>query len=665
MSSYWDLLPAGAWPTQPFVPRYDPMQARWAVDTTQASPSPTDWSSARGSALSVPPNPAGYDFAPLASPGTRAFGAPSHPDFSAPFAPNPDPGVGDPARYQRMADDAKRTYDAAMWAFGPPSVPQSPSMRQAPAPLYRAAQPAAAADAPGPPASGVDDATSAPWPVPAANASPWPVDARDQSTAPAGSSDAPLAPALAAAVGNQHIARQGDRIRAAAATRPLPPALVRTIFDDAGHAVTDIPHEIYQAGADALHNMNAGLNPFSAERRADLVNSAKAATPGDALAAYLESQKRLGRSLLGIPQFLGAPITGASRSLLGRPLHALDTTMRDLAVRIHGEGKVRQAEEARGDRPGGQTYEDAKATADSLMMGLGPRGGGLRAPPAPLTRALPPPIEPIIGEGGGVPRVDARGVPPPPIHPPSAASDLVRPPSLPLPALPAPQEMLALPPPRPQLALPAPPAFPPFAFDGPRPVAPWLDPALRPRPPGPAFERAPPQLTGPAGGGREALPIDARSLQPPPFIPPLPLSELLRPPQLRLPPLTDPRDNPAIPIPPSRAVSTLRHTAPGERFFHYGYARDEPKFAGGLKAPSFATDDGSLAGLEAQDWLALPNPEPPDAVYPVNPEPGTWVHVNPVTAPTPGRTGGRPEFKLIFGTGPGTVGTPSLIPSKR
>jgi hypothetical protein len=25
MASYWDLLPAGAWPTQPFVPPYDPM----------------------------------------------------------------------------------------------------------------------------------------------------------------------------------------------------------------------------------------------------------------------------------------------------------------------------------------------------------------------------------------------------------------------------------------------------------------------------------------------------------------------------------------------------------------------------------------------------------------------------------------------------------------
>jgi hypothetical protein len=84
-----------------------------------------------------------------------------------------------------------------------------------------------------------------------------------------------------------------------------------------------------------------------------------------------------------------------------------------------------------------------------------------------MTRALPLPIEPIIGEGGGLPRVDTRGVPPRPINPASPTSDLLRPPSLPLPALPAPQEMLAFPPPRPQLALPAPPTYP--LLTGPKP----------------------------------------------------------------------------------------------------------------------------------------------------------------------------------------------------
>jgi hypothetical protein len=147
MASYWDLLPSGAWPTQPYIPPYDPMLTHWAVDTTPASPSQRD--------LQMP-----WERAPAISPyATSQYGASAQ---TSPPESYSAPDVADPARYQRMADDAKRTYDAAMWALGPPSVRQSPSMRQAPAPLYRAAQPAAAADAPGPPASGVNDATSTP-----------------------------------------------------------------------------------------------------------------------------------------------------------------------------------------------------------------------------------------------------------------------------------------------------------------------------------------------------------------------------------------------------------------------------------------------------------------------------------------------------------------------
>jgi hypothetical protein len=217
MASYWDLLPAGAWPTQPFIPPYDPMQARWAVDTTQASPSPTDWRLARGPIFSNPANPAGYDLAPPASPGLRALGAPSYPDFSVPFAPNPDPGIDDPARSQRMADDAKRTYDAAMWAFGPPSAPQAPPIRDAAPGPYRApvqnvadtvgtaaatgangrtitginlASPSpapATVDAPRPriPMSGVDDVDHPPAPIRATTTSPPPANWRDKWTAAA------------------------------------------------------------------------------------------------------------------------------------------------------------------------------------------------------------------------------------------------------------------------------------------------------------------------------------------------------------------------------------------------------------------------------------------------------------------------------------------------
>jgi hypothetical protein len=84
-----------------------------------------------------------------------------------------------------------------MWAFGPPSVPPAPSMHQASAPLYPAAPPAAAADAPGPSVSGVDDATSAPWPFPATNRWHVPTDRRDGSTPAADPADALPAPAFA------------------------------------------------------------------------------------------------------------------------------------------------------------------------------------------------------------------------------------------------------------------------------------------------------------------------------------------------------------------------------------------------------------------------------------------------------------------------------------
>jgi hypothetical protein len=157
MASYRDLLPAGAWPTQPFVPPYDPMQTHWAVDTTPASPSPRN--------LQMP-----WERAPVFSPyPTSQYGAGAQ---TSPPESYSAPDVDDPARYQRMADEAKRTYDAAMWAFGPPSVPQAPSMRQAPAPLYPAAPPAA-----------IGNAT----PSAATSASPW---HHGMPNAPVSSSDA-------------------------------------------------------------------------------------------------------------------------------------------------------------------------------------------------------------------------------------------------------------------------------------------------------------------------------------------------------------------------------------------------------------------------------------------------------------------------------------------
>jgi hypothetical protein len=108
-----------------------------------------------------------------------------------------------------------------------------------------------------------------------------------------GSDEAGQRLSLDAAYGNPNIARQGQRGRAVAAPRPPAP-----------EAISDIGPEIYRAGGEALHDINAGLNPFSAERRALYQQSADAATPDEALTAHWESKKLLGRGLLGVPELL-------------------------------------------------------------------------------------------------------------------------------------------------------------------------------------------------------------------------------------------------------------------------------------------------------------------------------------------------------------------------
>ena len=109
------------------------------------------------------------------------------------------------------------------------------------------------------------------------------------------------------------------------------------------------------------------------------------------------------------------------------------------------------------------------------------------------------------------------------------------------------------------------------------------------------------------------------------------------------------------------ALSTYRMTTEGETFYHYGYAENAAGFEGGLRPGGFATSAGDLSGAEAQSGLALPHATPPNAVYTVTPEPGTWIRVNPVTESQFGQPGGLPEYQFPGGTGPGTVSPPTPI----
>jgi hypothetical protein len=343
MPTFWDLLPASAWPVQPFIPPFD---------STQPSASP-----------------------PLASPSWDAANSAAPADTSLSDA----------------LADAERAHAFALWMFGPPGTSRAPPMR------------VAAADGAASQRTG-DGGGNAANPV--------------GNTLP-GSDDADQSSALSPAVGNPNLARQGARARAAAATRPPPPPVV-----------ADILPEVYQAGADALRDMNAGLNPFSDEARAAHAQAGQPGTPGDALAAAWENQKRVGRGLLGIPKLLAAPITGTSRSVVGHGLQWIDGRMRDLAVATLGEDRVRQAEQARGANPGGMTYDQAKQDADSLMWGLGPRGGlrpparppasspmgsrGLELDRAPFqpNRNLPGTVNRVLYSGHAFDQMQNRGLPP-------------------------------------------------------------------------------------------------------------------------------------------------------------------------------------------------------------------------------------------------------------
>src|SRR6185312_5002388 len=124
---------------------------------------------------------------------------------------------------------------------------------------------------------------------------------------------------------------------------------------------------------------------------------------------------------------------------------------------------------------------------------------------------------------------------------------------------------------------------------------------------------------------------------------------------------------PGLEVPPaalvSKDISTFRMTAPGETFYHYSQESygASGSFAGGLRPGGFATSMGNLSGFEAQSGLALPQALPPNAVYTVTPEAGTWVNVNPFADAKYGQPGGLPEYQFPQGTGTGTVSQPRKL----
>jgi hypothetical protein len=85
--------------------------------------------------------------------------------------------------------------------------------------------------------------------------------------------------------------------------------------------LTDIPHEIYQAGAESLGAANTYLNPWSEEYRKGLE-----ADRDKWIGTGPGSQLGTGKGLLAAASIPFSPITGTFRSLIGHPLSVIMPT---------------------------------------------------------------------------------------------------------------------------------------------------------------------------------------------------------------------------------------------------------------------------------------------------------------------------------------------------
>jgi hypothetical protein len=154
--------------------------------------------------------------------------------------------------------------------------------------------------------------------------------------------------------------------------------------------VTDIPHEIYEAGAESLGAVNTYLNPFSEDYRNGM-EAERDKWIGTGPGSFLGTGKGL-LAALGVPF---SPATGIFRSLFGHPLSVIMPTA------TPQEQERMRAAGVPEDMIPGQTreenYQKIKRDVDVAMMALGPRGSTPR---------------------GAIP----RGGPHPPARPPDTAA---------------------------------------------------------------------------------------------------------------------------------------------------------------------------------------------------------------------------------------------------
>lgn len=148
--------------------------------------------------------------------------------------------------------------------------------------------------------------------------------------------------------------------------------------------VTGIPHEVYEAGKEALTGVNTYLNPMSAEYQTAVENRLKGqggwTDPGTVLGT--------GKGLLSAAAAPFSPLTGVARSLIARPYSWLLPTatpgqqqhLRDAGVPEHS---------IPGSNPE-ENYAKAKEALDTAMMALGPSKFSATGP-----RTVPVPARPM------------------------------------------------------------------------------------------------------------------------------------------------------------------------------------------------------------------------------------------------------------------------------
>lgn len=335
MPSFWDLLPAGAWPTQPFIPPFDPTQAGWPPNAspqwTAASPSTPPWTA---------PLLAG---APLS---LESSGSPS-----------------DSSDSDRLG--ARRAYDFAMWAFGPPSTPQIPQMRAA---AFDGASPQDAGD-------------------PAEN------------PAPPDTADPEQPPALAVAGGNPHIERQGARGRATAAARPPALPIADRLFGLHGHERYQFfPERLLRNIYDGLQQdpwdpQTGTFSPQAVGTAMDVAMLAGGRAPRAPLASPTRalpppSESIVGRSM-GIPQVSAKSVPPAPVSSPAARSEPLQLELPLPALPAPPEGLATVA-----DRP------ESPGVGPSDLADWRARSGVPTAHTAGVARTNVPGMEDMIFEGG-------------------------------------------------------------------------------------------------------------------------------------------------------------------------------------------------------------------------------------------------------------------------